>query len=197
MDVRTITLAANTPYRAEIPFRFFMLIRTGAALQVTFLASGSRSPIGEIGRDVEAGYKRFPINPSDEGERWGGFILTSTTAQDVTVGVSDSAGDYNRLVQVFELDPGDTLNTAADVATIGDAANVSVIAANASRRVVHITALASNTVNLRIGDTNITGARGLQLQPGMTLSINTRAQIFARAEAGGTNQGVSIAEEVA
>jgi hypothetical protein len=197
VDVRPITLVANVPNRQRIPHRFFMLIETGAALEVRKLERLSLAVTGEVGRNVEAGYKYFPVNPADDSERWGGFELLSTVSQDVTVAISDSAGDYARLVQVFEVDPGNTLGTAADVATIGDAANVSVVAANATRRAVHVTALGSNTVNLRVGDTNITGSRGLQLQPGMTLTLNTRAQVFARAEAGGSNQGVSILEELA
>jgi hypothetical protein len=196
VDVRTITLTANVPARFRVPHRFFMLTQTGAALEVRKLAAGTLSLVGEIGRDVEAGYKYFPVNPADDSERWGGFELLSTSTQDVTVAVSDSAGDYARLVQVFEVDPGNSLATAADVATIGNAANVSIVAANATRRAVHVTALASNTVNLRVGDTNITTSRGLQLQPGMTLTLNTRAELFARAESG-SNQGVSILEELA
>jgi hypothetical protein len=195
MDVRTVSLLANTPVRFRVPHRFFMLTRTSAALEVRKLAPNTLSQVGEIGRDVEAPYKYFPLNPSDESERWGGFELLSTVAQDVRIAVSDSAGDYARFGTLVELDPGATLQTVADVTAIGAGANVSLVAANATRRAVHITSLAANTTNLRIGDTNTTTTRGLQLAPGMTLTLNTRAQVFGRSESGTCS--VSVLEELA
>lgn len=194
MDVRTIELTAGVPVRQRIPHRFFMLISTGAALQVSKLAHGTLSLTGEVGRNVEAGFKYFPLNPANESERWGGYELLSAFDQSVAVAVSDFAGDYARLVQVFELNPGATLASVADVTTIGAAA-VLLTAASATVKRVHVKALLANTAPIRVGDNAITAARGLELQPGEGVTIQTAGAVYAIRASGAGDQSASMLQE--
>lgn len=197
MDVRSIVLSAGVAVRQEIPFRFFLLIAAPTALDVTFLKPGSLSKTGEIGRSVEAGYKLRPLNPADPKESWGGFELLSAVDQTVRVGTSLSEGDYARLVQVFQLDPPTDLKPTQDVTDIGGTAPVAIIAANGDAVTRHVTALSSNTSNLRIGNADVDTDKGQPLQPGLTFSTSVNGALYAIREDGSAtaDHGVAIVEE--
>jgi hypothetical protein len=181
VDVRSITLAPNEPVRQQIPFRFFMLLETGAPLEVRFLAAASLSKTGEVGRAVEAGYKKWPLNPADERERWGGYELVSTVLQTVRVGVSESQADYARLVQVFELELAADFATQDDEAVTTTAAEV--IAANADRTKLIVQHVGGAGV-VRLGDDQITDTRGGQLRPNGAYTVHAKGALYARTESG-------------
>lgn len=192
MDVRQIALTANTPARLIVPFRFFMLIETGGALDVKFLHRNSLSLIDEIGRSVEAGYKKKPLNPADVEERWGGYELLSTSNQTVTVGVSNSEGDYNRLVQVFEIEAPDDIASAADV-NVGTGAEVEIVASNANRKAVYLYNTGSGQIRVResLGGATV---RGAPIPPGTERKLTTKGAVYGISESG-TN-AITVLEEV-
>ncbi len=194
MDVGPYLLTANVPSRLAIPFRFFMLVEASAPISVEFLARGSLSKTGEVGRSVEAGYKKFPLDPTDVNARWGGVVLTSTSTQTVRIGFSDDAGDYGNFVQNVLAAISDALTSTPDVTTIAGTA-LEIKAANAGRRKIHVTAHTDNDSALRIGDSAITTSRGLRLGAGLTLTLETTAAVYAIRESGSNNQSVSILEE--
>ena len=101
-------------------------------------------------------------------------------------------GEVDEPPTAIAVEGSNALETTAD-ATAGAVAAV-ILAANASRKRVHIQALSTNTQNVRIGDANITAMRGIQLVPGMGFTLDTTAAIYAVYEAAGTVQ-LSITEE--
>lgn len=74
------------------------------------------------------------------------------------------------------------LNDAADVAVL--TANQSVIAANPLRRAILIGSLSTNGGALRVGKT---AAQGVELLPGMSVTIESTASIIVRNDSGVTN----------
>lgn len=194
MDVRTIELTAGVPARFHEPFRFFMLVEAAAAIDVEFLSPKSLSKTGEKGRSVQAGYKKFPLDPTDPSREWGGFVLLSAGSQSVRVGTSADAGDYGNFTQNVLAAISDSLTSTADVTNIAGSA-VQLLAANTGRRKVHVTALESNDAKLRVGDSAITTTRGLPLAPGLTLTLETTAAVYAIRESGSSNLGAALLEE--
>lgn len=179
MDVRDIVLTANTPARQAIPHRFFMLIEAASPVELRKLSVGSLSYSGERGRSVEAGYKYFPLDATDPRERWGGFELESTVTQTVRVGVSDSAGDYARLVQLFEQELADGLDDVADV-TVSNTA-VQLLPSNANRTKAIITN--SSAEPMRVGkQATVATNRGVRVDGGQSITLHTKAAIYAIRE---------------
>lgn len=69
------------------------------------------------------------------------------------------------------------LNSAADVA-LGAAATTVILAANANRRKAMITNLKGNDSTFRIADAEVAAARGVELDPGETIELETIEAIF-------------------
>jgi hypothetical protein len=80
------------------------------------------------------------------------------------------------------------LDTIADVA-LGATATTQILAANAARRITLITNLSANIQTFRIGDAATGAARGVELAPGESVSLETTEAIY------GYNPG-AIAEGV-
>jgi len=70
------------------------------------------------------------------------------------------------------------LSSAADV-SLGAAAKTLILAANISRVEALITNLAANASTVRIGDVNAAAARGVELAPGQTITLETEGAIYA------------------
>lgn len=190
MDVKSHVLVANARTRIHHPGRFFMLIETGAELDVTFEFRGS--PIGEIGVDVQAGYKRFPGNWADlKDGRFDTVVLTSAINQTVVIGISQSAADYTRTLSVVEVEQPNAGSTAGDqTAGVGSS---EIAASNADRRLIHIQNTGT-TNNARVGPGVVTATRGVQLQPGQSVTLRTSAAINAIRE-GGADTTLGVTEE--
>lgn len=91
-------------------------------------------------------------------------------------------------VSVVSEGTGTTLGDAAD-ATVGSTA-ANILAADTTRRAAIIRAAPTNTANIRLGVLATVGAaRGLLVQPGETVTIETTDAIAGYAA---TNQTVSI-----
>ena len=100
MDVKIHNLTAGEALPVNRPGMFFKLVETAAPVTVHFLKNGQR--LAEVGLNVESGYKVFPKDWDDDNERFDGFVLTSAAPQTVTVGVSNTPGDYARSVEQVE-----------------------------------------------------------------------------------------------
>ena len=191
MDVRTIELTANDRIPVKTPGRFFMLITADSPVTVRF--KRAFSTFREVARDVEAGYQSFPGDWRDEDDRFDGVEITSAVAQTVTIGISDRAADYRRVVGVFQIQQPNTITTTADVTVTGAATGVQVVAANANRRKLIIQNVHASE-NVRVGDSNITSTRGIRLVPGASITLDTTAEVRAIRE-GGVDSTVSVLEE--
>lgn len=85
------------------------------------------------------------------------------------------------------------LDTVDDI-TAGVAATV-IVAANTARQRIHLKALATNDQSIRIGDTAVAVASGVQLNPGEGLTIEGGAAISCIREAAGVVD-ISVTEEL-
>ena len=189
MDVRRLALIAGDRTRIVQPGRFFMLLEAGGPLDITFEVNNS--PIGELARNVEAGYQRFPGDWADPQDgQYTSVILTSATAQNVQIGISQQAADYKRTVGIVQIDQPNAIVTVDDVAVT--VAVVTIAVANTSRREIHIQNLGPG--NIRLGETGITAGRGLQLLPGQPVTLTTTAEIRAILETA-TLADVTVTEE--
>ena len=189
MDVRSIALSAGVPTRITVPGRFFILVETGEALDVQFERRNGR--LGQVGRDVEAGFKVFPGDWSDPRDfNFDAVVLTSTNAQTIRYGISAFAADYAATLGVVQIQQPNSGATAID-ATAGVASSV-IAAANASRRKIHIQNVGAN--NARVAPGTVTATRGVQLAPGQSVTFETTAAINAIRE-GGSDTTLSITEE--
>lgn len=104
----------------------------------------------------------------------------------VTITILIGEGDFDVSVAEVTIETNNNMATGGD-ATAGAAA-VQIVAATATNRRIHIKALASNTQNVRIGDSNITITRGIQLQPGEGITLEHSQNVFAIREVAGTVQ---------
>lgn len=190
MRVENLLLAAGQRTPFAIPGRFFLLITAPAAIDVEFRRN--RSLLRERAQGVVAGYKTFPGNWSDPDDNtFDEFVLTSAAAQTVTVGVSESAGDYSFLLALVDIRQPTNIVTTAD-ATVGVAV-ADIIAENTSRKTLILRALKANTGTIRFGETGIVAAnRGGYLDAGDVAVLDTTATIRGIATAAG--QLVSITE---
>lgn len=84
-----------------------------------------------------------------------------------------------------------TLETVADVTVTAAAAAAVVLAANADRKSALIQSPATNTQDIRLGDSDTGAARGLILAPGDTMQVDVTDNIYAYTAAG-TDQTLSI-----
>lgn len=191
MDVRAFDLVANVPLRQSIPHRFFLLVRSLSPVTVRKLSAGALSVVqSEIGRDVESSYAYFPLDPSNDAERWGGFELLSSVNQTVRVAVSDHAGDYKLFAQSVIVELPDGLDDVDDIAVSTPA--VEVAAANGNRRTIIVQNVGANPI--RVGTADVAANRGTRLVAGGSRTFTTRAAIYAIRE-GGSDSTVSISEE--
>lgn len=86
------------------------------------------------------------------------------------------------------------LDTVADVA-LGAAATTQILAANADRRVALVTNLAANVSIFRIGDAAAAAARGVELAPGETVSLETTEAIHGYNPGAIQSVGVTWTED--
>lgn len=189
MDVKSHTLVANARTRVHHPGRFFILIETGAALDVTFEFRGS--PIGEIGTDVQAGYKRFPGDWADpEDGRFDTVVLTSATAQTVVIGISQSAADYTRTVSIVQTkQPASIIDIAQKSVT-----TLQTIASSNGNRARVIIQNVDTSGIVRVGGGGLSATEGVQLKIGMSWVTDGTYGVNCISE-DGTAVLVSVIEE--
>lgn len=193
MDIFSVTLTANERLKITSYGRYFQLIETGAPLDVTF--ERHNSPNGEVGRSVEAGFVREPGDWQDESQAFHAVVLTSTTNQNVKIGISEFKGDYRRVVGIVSVESANDGATVADQ-TVGAVA-VTIAAANASRRgaviVQNVAAAGGGNVRVALGVT-ATATTGVQLAPGQSVTFHSTASVSAIRE-GAVSADVSVTEE--
>lgn len=123
-------------------------------------------------------------------EEFDTVIIENAGTLAATIEVYLGSGDFFKPVPDilnFSIDvpASDTFTTLVDETNIdvGQAGKVSLFPASLTRTIIYISALASNTDIIRIGDTNVDVDRGVPLSPGEVITFETSAQIFACSEA--------------
>lgn len=152
---------------------------------------------------------RFNTEQSDKVKVTWGFSIGGLKFSEIYVTNSAQAGEYIDILVVVEdvnlrtLNPNNVNNavtilgtvtvdqaknsvfeTAADVTVTAAAAAAEILAANTDRVSAIITSVSTNTQEVRIGDGDTGAARGVQLNPGESLEIETTAAIYAYTPAG-------------
>lgn len=193
MSTRTYTLSFSGAGTGVLPAGVFFYVKS-ASSALTIRTRGSTSaPIEFV--DVGAGLKFGPVEP---GKRWTYLDVTSAAAQTVVVIVSDDG----------EVDIASTVNVAGNV-TVSEvpssaiatparvpvgAAEALLIAANASRRSLTIQLPTTATDSVNIGPSGgVAADRGLELQPGASITRPWNFAVYAFAVSG--TQNVQVAEE--
>jgi hypothetical protein len=171
---------------------FFYIKQAVAALTIE-TEGVPRSPVRFD--NVGAGLKYGPV-PNEK--RWTYLAITSSVAQVVEVIVSDDAEvdiastvTVSGAVSVTEV-PTTALSSPDDIAVAASAS--SDIAANGARRRITIGALSTNTDSLRVRTTAGTTNAGVELQPGIWVSLTTTSAIRVRNNSA-ASQSYFILEE--
>jgi len=107
------------------------------------------------------------------------------------VDISDRVG---RLLGIVSLAKPTTLNTVADVA-LGAAATTQILPVDAARQVALISNLTANANIIRVGDVNAGAARGIEVAPGQTATINGTAAIYGFNPGVAQNVGVAVIKD--
>jgi hypothetical protein len=167
---------------------YFKLIQTGAPVDITFETGGATHRV----TGVEAGYQYGPL---PEGERFRKVVIASSGAQTIAAFAGENFEDYERIIGVFQVAQPVSVADAPDVNVGGSAVALQLVPANPSRRRVTLKLNAGADVNIRVGvQGSVAGNRGLQLEPGQSITLEPSGRIDAIREAAGTAV-VSIIEE--
>lgn len=190
MDVRTVVLAAGVRTPIKVPGRFFMLLEAPSPLTVKF--QRALSTFREVARNVEAGFVSFPGDWSDTTDGFDGVEFESAVAQTITIGISDRAADYRRVVGIIDVRGPNDGTVVPDQPVDNTAGGVVVAAANGNRRWIHVQNVGGE--NCRVGPGTVAATAGMRLVPGASHTFQTTAAIRAIRE-GGANTSVAVTEE--
>lgn len=123
--------------------------------------------------------------------------LTNPNASAVWAELYCGVGDFYRpvpdIINVSYATASQSLDDADDETNIdtGNAGAVNIVAQAAETLRVMITALASNSDAIRVGNANVDSDNGIPLQPGESIALYTQADIYVCAETT-DNQGAAV-----
>ena len=80
----------------------------------------------------------------------------------------------------FSVGPGKTLTSVADKTPLNSSVVLILSDANLDRKTILIRSNKANSNKMRIGDINITATRGIELNPGDTITLETTAAVYAK-----------------
>ncbi len=124
------------------------------------------------------------------------IAIRSAVAQTVLFTISDTPQDDNQTAITATINAtitaGDTITTTADVSVAGVTAS-QVLAGRADRVSVIVKNLSGNSDPIRVGESGTGAARGHELMPGESISLDVTAAIYVY-NSKATAQSVSIIE---
>ena len=178
MPLITVKIPADT----EVPVSLY-----GEYIRLTQSAETLRFRIGNYEFEMEEGDRaKLPRFNSDDPVRIYNPGTGAITVKMIVGGV-DVVGQ--KLYGEVRNTKAQTVETLADVA-IGAGLTVEVLPADTTRREALISNLSSNVQSIRVGDSNTGAARGLDISPGVILTLNTSAAIHVYSPAA---QSVGVA----
>jgi hypothetical protein len=164
------TFTAATPKQFEIPGNYFFLDSLpGGLATVRFSRSGRLLP--EDLTDVMAGWYAAPTGGFDAVE------ITSSLTQAVSFYIARGQVGSNVFSGNVAVSKPTTIDTVADVA-LGAGVATQIVPLDAARRQALITNLQANVNIIRVGDANVGAARGVQVAPGQTITLDGTEAIF-------------------
>lgn len=189
LDVKDYALVANVTTKIAIPSRFFQLMASSADVTIEFLRSHS-----VVGR-AENVPEGFVFGPVSEERAFHEVWITSTIGQTVKVALARDEARLARIVGniTATVSKPTVIDTVADVAMTAGVATL-IVAANAARRAALISNLTANANIMRIGDSNVGAARGVECAPGQTITMEGTEAIYGFS-AGAQNVGVAVIQD--
>ena len=169
-EVHTYVMSVGSTVRA--PRGRFFFIKSAPSGSHTITAAGRPgSPLKFS--NISAGLKYGPV---DESDTWQYLDITTVSAQTVEIIIGDDdvevAGVATITGTVTVNQIGRTLVSAADV-SVATVSTAVVAAANSGRENLLIGSLSTNPGSVRIGDASVGAARGIELQPGQVIELET------------------------
>lgn len=184
MSARNYVQALGAGESINLPAGVFFMIRTAASALDVETIGNPGAPVRFLG--IGAGSRFGPVAP---GEGWKLLRVTSAAAQNIEIIISDDGlFDLANAVTVVGAVPVVVAPNSGITASGADVSvntgNASSIAANLSRRAITIGALKANTGEIRVQSTGAGANRGIELQPGQSVTLNNTAAIDVRNDSG-------------
>lgn len=195
MSARNYTATFGAGETKRFPAgRYFYILSASSSLNVVTEGAARGSPVQLDG--IGAGSRFGPVEADNA---WKYLVVTSPAAQTVVITVSDD-GEFEVAASVtvagvaaVSEQPASTITNTAPV-DANSGAETTLIAANASRRRVQITADPLNTEGTTTATKGgliraTTGGNAIDdLQPGVSKWFNYTGALFVRNDSGGTNR---------
>ncbi len=158
--------------------KFFKLLGSGAPVDVAFTGDGGPD---DIASQITQGFRcKLPFLR---------VRVTPTGTDTIKFIISDDEAGQDSFVVVKPTG----ISTIADVALNAGAAT-QVLPADGTRQQALITNLAGNANAIRVGDSNVAAARGVQVAAGQTITLAGTQAIFAFS-AGGQSVGITTVKD--
>lgn len=177
-----LSLTANQEFNLNVSGNMYAVIDNTGEFTITFDDSNRiAKATGGTGGEFQDTYQRI--------------ALLSTTTQTVTVifgfgKYHDARATVNATVNTT-IEPSDTFNEPGDV-TVGSS-STQIVAASTARKEVMIHLPSSAGASVRIGSATVTAAKGIELEPGSTISLAAEMAVYG-IRTGGSDEAVSVLE---
>jgi len=166
----TENFAAGVAIPFHMPGNFFYLDAVPGGFVTVRLFKDGR-PLREDLENVVAGWWASPKEGFDLVE------ITSSLTQALSFYIARGQVGSNVFSGVVSATKPTTIDTVADVA-LGAGAATQILPADAARRQALITNLQANANVIRVGDAAVTAARGVEVAPGQTITLDGTEAIF-------------------
>lgn len=191
LETLDLVLAANEARPLQIHGSFFDVVEATAAVEIKIEGQyGARMEKG-LGYEAPAGqgFVRLIVRDLSGAPNTVRIAYGEGAFHDRRTNISGSVSIGGALPagtnSIGKLNVPASVDDAADVA-LNNGAETSLGAAPANTRERIVVSNAANTVAIRIGKTGTVGAaRGVELQPGQSITLNTSGTPFAFAAAAG------------
>ena len=187
-------------------YNVFKDLKVAAGAEETLVIVGSFVQVLDANQGFKVGLDRSPTQfiqaglgiSAEQGERFKTLTIdNSENAAELTVTVAVGTGRLrdSRLSLTGDISTATptSLSSADDVHLPANTASP-ILLSNASRKEAIITNPKTNSLLIRIGDSHVGAARGMELHPGQTLILGTEAEIWGYSA---SDQNVGVLEVLA
>lgn len=184
MSARNYVQTLGAGESISLPAGVFFMVRQAASALDIETQGNPGAPVRFTG--IGAGSKFGPVSA---GEGWKLLKVTSAAAQAIEIIISDDGlFDLANAVNVLGIAsvavaPNSGITASGADVSVNNA-SASAIAANLSRKAITIGALSTNTGNIRVQSTGAGANRGIELQPGQSVTLTNTAAIDVRNDSG-------------
>ena len=167
-----MTIAADGEETINVTGEFFTIL---ASSLLSFQIGFDEGPLN-FAKSGHAG--RLPAGDQFSSVRFKNTDGANPLVVTFAAGFGDLVDNETQLTGAVTVNVPVGLSSTADVA-LAAAAKTLILAADIGRVEALITNLAGNVATLRIGDVNAAAARGVELAPGQTITLETEGAIYA------------------